>query len=57
MKWILLLLSLLMGIILAGCAKDRLTVSAYSVQYIDNQPVEFSVEYEVSHDICNTKAE
>jgi type IV pilus biogenesis protein CpaD/CtpE len=43
--WILL--ALLLGTILAGCAKDRLTVSAYTVQYIENEPVELKIEYEV----------
>lgn len=45
MMWILL--ALLFGILLAGCAKDRLTIAAYTVQYIDNEPVELKIEYEV----------
>ncbi len=47
MFWILL--ALLLGIILAGCAKDRLTIAAYTVQYIDNEPVELKVEYELKN--------
>jgi hypothetical protein len=46
-KLLWIALAFVLGSLLVGCAKDRLTVSVYSVQYIENEPVELKVEYEV----------
>ena len=51
--WILL--ALLFGILLAGCAKDRLTLAVHSVYYIEQQPVELKVEYDVFSDTLKSR--
>lgn len=48
MLWILL--SLLLGIILAGCARDRLTIVVRSVEYVDGKEIEFGANYEMVSD-------
>ncbi len=49
MMWILL--ALLLGTILAGCAKDRLTIVARSVQ----SDIEFEVQYDVFSNITKSR--
>jgi hypothetical protein len=46
-SWIYLLLSLLLGIICAGCAQNRLTIVAKSVQSTDVGDIDFEVQYNV----------
>lgn len=46
-KWLWIALTFLLGTILTGCARDRLTLAVHSVYYIEQQPVELKVEYEV----------
>lgn len=46
-KLLWIALAFVLGSLLAGCAKDRLTVAVHSVYYMEQQPVELKVEYEV----------
>lgn len=46
--WILL--AFILGTILAGCARDRLTIVVRSVEYVDGKEIEFGANYEMVSD-------
>lgn len=48
-KILWLALAFILGIICAGCAQSRLTIVAKSVQCIEEQPVDFEVQYELTN--------
>lgn len=49
MKLLWIALAFLFGLILAGCARDRLTIVARSIQ----SDVEFEVQYEVKNELLS----